>query len=163
MAATPGYGGTNGVAELDLGQPGSARYLAGTARYIVTMKMDAEETREVVNKIPQQSVAFHDHLGPIARFYLWEGTLKVIDIDTLHEIEDEISQARDGYARSNGVLGAFDPAAVRATRLRDGFDKIVSERARIADHAFVGRVSRLSTDTTFGYVVGLRVRFRTLG
>ncbi len=162
MATTPQFGGTNGVAELDLGQPGGSRYNA-TARYTVQVHQQPERTAVVDQKIAQQNVAFQDNLGFEQGRVLWSGTLKVTTNAVLQAIVSDLNKAKHGSARVSGSLGPASPAAIKPTVLKDFDGTTLCNQAVLEDWSFDGPRRRLSGDALFTLLVGLRVVFKLLG
>ena len=161
MAGTPQYGGTGGVAELNIGQPGSARNGSGAASYIVNVLVGADQAVTVNQGVPQQNVTFQDNLGSAPGDVTWNGTLKVNNAATLNAIRSDLDRYKHGSARVAGVLGAPNMSYVRATRLTDSFSQILSENARIVDWSFTDRIRRLHA-SAFLYITKLRIRFELL-
>lgn len=161
--ATPQYGGTGGVPELDVGQPGSARDGAGTARYVVRVLEQPDRATVVNQPVVQQNVSFEDNLGFSAGRVIWEGSLKVDSDARLGAIESELNRYLHGSARVDGVLGPPNPAYLKPTRLTNALGRVLSESARLEGWTFQGPVQKLHNAGTFNYLVPLRVVFKMLG
>lgn len=163
MATVPQFGGTNGVDELDLGQPGGARAAANSARYVVQVHQQPDRTTAVDQKVVQQNIAFQDVLGYDLGEVQWIGTLKVINDATLQAIVSDLNKAKHGSARVAGELAAPNPAAVQPTVLKNSFGSTLSTKAVIRDWSFDGPVKTLSGGAPYTLIVGLRVVFKLLG
>ena len=162
MAATPGFGGTNGVAELDLGQPGSARETAQTARYSVHVNRGPQDPGMTVHKLSEQPVSFVEHTGFAGQEVTWNGLLKVATMEVYKAIVSELSEYQTGQSiDANGNYGAVAPAKMKATKLTDYFGTVVAARATMA-RAVLGRVHKLSNDETYEYMGELTISFRVL-
>ncbi len=162
MAATPGFGGTNGVAELNLGQPGSARATAQTADYAVRVPRGDEEDGTVVHQLAEQPVSFAENTGFQGFDVTWDGLLRVASIDELEAIRSHVSEFRTGQTITAGVRSAVDPDKMKATKLTDYWAKVISEKAKMTSAIF-GEVRRLSNNATFSHACQLTIRFRVLG
>ena len=163
MAATPQYGGTNSVPELNIGQPGSARATANTARYVVKVTEGADQAAIVDQQIVEQNVSFEDNLGRQTSRVVWSGNLKVNSRATWRAIVNELNSYKHGSSRSSGVLTAPDPALLKPTRLTDSDGNVISESARLESWAMGGSTLKLHNDPNFDLiVVGLRVVFKLL-
>jgi hypothetical protein len=162
MAATPQFGGTNGVAELNLGQVGSARRAAGMAVYTLNVLEGDDEVSDVESHPRKQDVTFSEHLGWNGATVRWVGMIKVADSTELEAIRSELSVARYGRTITNGVRGAFDAARIAATRLTDSFGKILGESCRLRRAEFTGRVQTISATPGMTLQVPLTVEFRIL-
>ena len=161
MATLPRYGGSNGVSELDLGQPGGARASALEARYVVKMEESGEETRIHFNAVPQIPGSFVDIQAPLGRTFQWTGTLKVDSLATLAAIRSDLHKAKHGHAlTASGTYGSFDLAAVQPTQLLDFGGTTISTAAKVTDFRF-GEIKRI-TASDFMYLLPLTVTFRTL-
>jgi hypothetical protein len=162
MATTPQFGGTNGVAELDLGQPGGARYNV-SARYTVQVVQQPERTAVVDQKLVQQNVAFMDNLGFELGRVLWTGTLKVNNNATLQAIVSDLNRAKHGSARVGGNFLPPSLQYIRPTVLKDFDGTTLCNQAVLEDWSFDGPRKRISGDALFTLLVGLRVVFKLLG
>jgi len=155
LPATPQFGGTNGVSELDLGQLGSSRRAALTALFTLQEHEGADEIAQVFHSIPQQRVVFRDVIGFTGRAVTWRGTLKCNNDATLAAIEAELSAKLHGGATA-------DIAQVRETRLTNVYGRIVSERACLESWSFQERARKITGSGPYTILVALEVRFRCL-
>jgi len=162
MAATPQFGGTNGVAEMNIGQPGSARAEANTARFVLHVIENPEEATKVPQKVPQQNVAFEDNMGFDAGGVEWRGTLKVSAIPIWRAIASDLNRYLHGSARTGGTLAAPLLNYLRPTRLTDFWGNVMSEAATVADWRS-GQLRRLSGSDPYTYALDLMVKFKLLG
>lgn len=162
MAATPQFGGTNSVVELDAGQPGSSRYAANTARYVLRVIEGADRATVVGQPVVQQNVLFEDRLGYAGSRVVWEGSLKVTTDAVLGEIAAQLNRYLHGSSRTNGVLDAPDPRQMRPTRLTNSFGRVLSENATVEDWSMSG-VQTLHNAAPFTLIVAtLRIVFKRL-
>jgi len=163
MPATPQFGGTNGVPELDMGQPGSGRAGNNTAKYVVQVLESPSEVVRVPQKIPQQNVSFEDNMGFDSGHAVWNGTLYVTTDAVLGAIYSDLDRLKHGSGRTAGYLGPAYPLYVRPTRLTNFHGRILSESATLDDWRTNGRVARISGNAIFNYAVGMMVSFKLLG
>jgi len=163
MATVPQFGGTNGVDELDLGQPGGTRHGNNTARYVVQVYQQPDKTTAVNQKVVQQNIAFQDVLGYDLGEVRWRGTLKVSTDAVLQAIVSDLNKAKHGSARVAGELAAPSPAAMQPTVLKNSFGSTLSTKAVVADWSFDDPVKTLSGGAPFTLLVGLTVMFKLLG
>lgn len=163
MATVPQFGGTNGVAELDIGQTGGALATAQDARYVVQVTQQPDQTTTVDQKVVQQNVAFQDVLGYELGEVIWNGTLKVKTDAILQGIVSKLNEAKHGSVRISGSLAAPNPAAMQPTILKNSFGSTLSNSAVIRNWSFDGPVKTLSGGAPYTLLVGLRVVFKLLG
>lgn len=163
MATVPQFGGSNGVDELDLGQPGGARAATPTARYVVQVTENPDKATSVDQKVVQQNAAFRDVLGFDFGDVIWTGTLKVTTDAVLQAIKSDLNKAKHGSARVAGDLTAPSTAAVQPTVLKNSFGSTLSNKAVLHDWGFDGPVRTLSGSSPFTLLVKLRVVFKLLG
>lgn len=162
MATLPRYGGSNGVEELDLGQPGGSRAAANTARYVVRMRETESDTRVQFNQIPQIAGSYVDIQAPGGRSFEWTGNLKVDAIATLAAIKGDLNKAVHGHdLGASGTYQTFDLDAVQPTQLLDSFGNTESTAAKATSYR-LGAIRRITGDANFNYLVPLTVTFRTL-
>lgn len=162
MASTPQYGGIGVVPDLNIGQPGSALYVASDAHYRVRVLHGAEEDRSVFQPIPEQGAVFENVPGPEGRIIRWTGSLVVDTIARLYTILDLCFQLKTGHARLNGIVGAFDADNIQETVLKDSWGNTMSVRTRIVDYTQDEPIRRLSGNPTYTYITALTVLFRTM-
>ena len=163
MASTPQFGGTNGVTELNAGQPGSARATSNYARYVVRVIEGADEATVVGQAVVQQNVNFEDRLGYAGTRVVWEGSLKVSSDTVLGAIAGQLNKYRHGSGRTSGVLDGPDPTQMRPTKLTNSFGRVLSERAVVDDWSMSG-VATLFNAAPFTLIVErLRIVFKLLG
>jgi len=163
MPATPQFGGTNGVPELDMGQPGSARAAGNTAKYVLQVLESPAEVTRVPQKVPQQNVAFEDNMGFDSGAAEWRGTLKVSSDAVLGAIYSDLDRFQHGSSRVAGQLAAPSPLYIKPTRLTNSFGRVISESATLESWRTDGPVKRLSGSEPYLYAVGMTVRFKLLG
>ena len=161
MAATPGFGGTKGVAELNLGQPGSARETANTARYAVRVEQQNEDAGVAFHPLNDQPVTFAETTGFKGKLVVWRGQLKVATINELSLIKSHVAEFHTGQTITAGVRSAVDAAKKKATKLTDYFGEVVSTTAVLTGAVF-GEVYKLSNDATFSHGCELTITFRVL-
>jgi len=137
MPATPQFGGTNQVPEINLGQPGSTR-AGSTALYTLRVSLTADIDTHVDQGIPQQNVVLRDIFGFRGTRVSWRGTLKIRDNATLIAIMAELNQYEHGSLRTSGVLGAPSTVFLRPTRLTDYDGAVLSESAVLDSWRFSG-------------------------
>lgn len=162
MSSLPQFGGTNGVAELNAGQPGSALHAANQARYIVRVIEGADDANAVPQALPQQNVVFEDRLGYRAAIVVWEGSLKVISDAVRQVIYSQLNQYKHGSALVGGVLGPPVPSQMKPTTLINSFGSVLSTRATLVDWTESG-VRALSGSAPYTLIVPiLRLVFKKL-
>jgi len=163
MSATPQFGGSNGVTELDAGQPGSGRATSNDARYVVRVIEGADQATVVGQAIVQQNVTFEDRLGYAGTRVVWEGSLRVSSDTVLGAIQEQLNKYLHGSGRSSGVLGGPDPAQMRPTKLTNNFGRVLSERAVVEEWSMNG-VGTLFNASPYTLIVEkLRIVFKLLG
>jgi len=156
--ATPAFGGTNGVAALDIGQVGSARRAANQAYAVINVLEGDDDAGQTIHRVPQQNVVFRDVMGFAGRRVTWRATLKVDTDARLATIEAELNAKRHG-----GMSGFPDPSQLRETRLTNMYDRIISERAVLTAWQFTDRTRRVTSSGTFTVLVPIRIDFLCLG
>jgi hypothetical protein len=147
---------------MDIGQPGSARATANTARFVLHVIENPEEATTVPQKVPQQNVAFQDNMGFDSGGVEWRGMLKVSTITVWRAIAAELNRYRHGSGRTNGTLQAPLLNYIRPTRLTDFWGNVMSEKATVAEWRS-GQIRRLSGSEPYTYALDLTVKFRLLG
>lgn len=164
MASTPSFGNTNGVGDLDLGQKGSARAVAGDARYTLNVIVRPPKFLEIENRMPQQGFKTVDHVGFDGQAVRWEGWLAVKNDAVLAGILSDLSAAKTGLAITAGVYQPYDKSKVKATRLTNRTGRILGEKARVKDFGFPGEprnISRAGSAMTIG--LRMDVLFEIMG
>ena len=162
MASTPQFGGTNSVPELNAGQPGSSRYAANQARYVVRVTQEPDRVARVEQKIPQQNVTFEDRMGFEHGLVTWEGTLKTDNDTTMQAIFNELNRALHGSGMLSGSLSAPSPSYMRPTVLKNSFGTVLSNDAVMVDWATDGAARTITGAAPFILLVGLRITFKRL-
>jgi hypothetical protein len=162
MAATPQFGGTNGVPEIDMGQDGSARQSAGTALFRPNVLIGADDTRVVAQHLTQQNFAFRDNLGFTGKPVVWAGLLKVNTNATLHLIMNELNRYRHGSGRSGGLFTAPSVVYLRPTRLTDFDGTLITEAAALRDFQWRGRRKHISSGGALTMAVAMNLVFEVL-
>ena len=162
MASTPKFGGSNGVPELNLGQPGSARATAGTAQYTVRVLVGTPENPRSENALPQQAVVYTQAMGFAGQTVRWRGWLKVKDVNELSAIRLELNELRTGQTiDANGVRSAVATTKMKATKMVDPLGVAITDKATLKDVQF-GETKRL-TSGAYSHGMDLTVVFRVLG
>jgi len=161
VAGTPQFGGTNGVVELNAGQPGSALYVANQARYVVNVLEGADVAAVVPQALVQQNITFEDKLGFRGSMVVWQGMLKTVSDAVRQAIYSQLNQYLHGSALSSGVLGSPVPSQMKPTRLTNAFGSVLSERAVVADWTG-GQVRTMSGSSPYTLIVPLRIVFKKL-
>ena len=163
MSATPQFGGTNGVTELDAGQPGSALYIANDARFYIKVIEGPDEATKVDQAVVQQNVAFEDRLGFSGSRVAWEGILKVDAEATRAAIVSQLNRYKHGSSRTSGVLDPPDPRQMRATKLTNAFGTVLSEKAVLEDFS-MGELFTLHGGGAYTLIhPKVRIVFKKLG
>jgi len=160
MPAQPTFGGVN-VAEMNIGQPGSARYNAGTANYTANVRYGPEERRDVEQQYPQQNFATIDKLGGGQRTVRWVGRMKCSSRAVWQAIQSELLEYEEGRTKNfaTGTRGAFDELAIVPDKLVDRGGGVITTRAVVARHEFDAEHER--PDGTM-LIPSLTVTFRVL-
>lgn len=161
MASLPQFGGTNGVVELNAGQPGSLLHTADQARYTVNVIEGADAAAVVPQGLIQQNVTFEDNLGFRGAMVVWDGMLKVVSDAVRQAIYSQLNQYLHGSAMISGTLGSPSPTQMKPTRLVNALGSVLSERAKLADWTS-GRVMALSGSSPYTLMVPLRIVFKKL-
>ncbi len=157
------FGGTNAVALMNIGQPGSAYAGSGAALYLLRVIEGADRARVVEQAIDQQNVAFQDQLGFAGTRVIWSGNVKVGTDAVLGTITAQLNRYKHGSSRTDGLLDPPDPRQMRPTRLTNSFGRILSERA-VIDGWSMGEVSTLHNGAPYTLIArDLRIVFKLLG
>lgn len=159
--STPGFGGTNGVSELDIGQVGSVRRGAGTALWVGHVVEGEDNTVSVINSLGPQNVIIRGVGGFRGRRVTWSGNLKVADDAMLGTILAELAARKHGSTRTAGLLGAPNLALLRATQLTNHHGRVLSGRATLEGFT-TGRVLRITGNATLNYLTPLELVFTCL-
>lgn len=162
MPGTPQYGGSGGVVELDIGQPGLSRN-GETAQATISVIVGDERATIVPGGVPQQNVALEQNLGFAGGQVTWQGSLRVASTALLQTIFAEMAAYKHGSVRINGVLGPPNLNLIKPTRLTDGFGNVISERARLRAAAMTSRVMKISGNALYNFHVQIRIVFGLLG
>ena len=161
MATYPQFGGTSGVAELDVGQKGSTRNGANQARYPANVVEFPPLKTEVVNRLPQQGVAFVEVQAFKGQFVEWRGTLRVSTSTVLAAIRSDLSKFKDGQTITAGVRSAYNSAWVQPTKLTDTFGEILTTTAKLVDYRW-GEFRAITSSPYFTIAVPLTLRFEVI-
>lgn len=161
MAYNPGYGGSAGVAEFDIGQKGSASRTGGTRFWVGKVSAGRFEENQQLDAIPKQGAVFVEDLGFQGQQVQWIGRVKVVNEAGIASLWSHLNQFRTGQTITNGVRGNRDASYLAATRLVDGFNNIMSTQARLQT-IDLGDWFPLPQDATFGFTAQLNVEFRIL-
>lgn len=140
--AQPAYGGTNGVALLDIGQKGGVRNNGGLALATMGVNAAQEKITTVQQAFPQQNFTVQDLLGFKGLLVTWNGTLWVIDATELQSIESDVEQYKAGRYRDplTGEV-TFNLDQMKPTRLTRSVGKtfaVLSEVARLVEYKRIG-------------------------
>jgi hypothetical protein len=162
---TPGFGGTNGVTELDLGQPGSARRTAKKAHYTVErVVLGPTRTGTVLHKVTGQDMTFAENLGFAGQDVSWQGTLRIKDDTELAALRSHIQEYLTGQTiDADGKRSAKDVTKVAPTTLTDSGGKAISDKAKMIDPVSWGPKTAISTNADYAYLCTLEIRFSVLG
>ncbi len=160
MAALPYF--ANDAIELDVGQPGSARNTAGTARFTCRVREGAPTVGRAEHKPPQQTRLFVDHLGWAGQVITWEGSLCVTTDTILGQIVSHLNEITTGQAvdAATGVRGAVYTSKMAPGLLKDSFGRALAEEAILERYA-IGGTRRIS-GSTFTRIVQLTLNFKAI-
>jgi len=163
MATLPQYGGTNGVPELDIGQPGSSRYTDSKVLYTVGVILGPPEMRQTVHELPEQNKVYMGQLGAAGSLVTWDGTIKIKDNTELGALMSELHRFLTGSTLNTvtGVVGAPNTGLTKPTLLKDGRGLALSATGRMLDYRFTERIRKVQT-TGWMWISRLRVVFKTL-
>lgn len=161
MAATPNFGGTNGVTELNIGQKGSTFEQGGVALYEAIEQGFDDEISNVVSRVPQGSMSFVETMGWTSSIVVWTGKLWTTNDALMSTIESLVSLLSTGQTVSiAGVRGAMDVTQRVGTQLVNGDGRTISENAIMMPPVWGKRGTLAGTD--FAFSVDLTLRFRKL-
>lgn len=133
--ATPSFGGTNGVPELDIGQVGSARRAAGTLNATVRVLAGAPETGVAKTELVEQHVNFIDNLGITGRPLVWDCTVRASSNAWMNTLLGELEGYKSG---KNSVAGGSpDPSLMHRTRMIDPWSRTY-QAVKLADFQLTG-------------------------
>ncbi len=123
---------------LDIGQPGGARDLGGTATFTLKADPPGEDESIVIEHQPVQvSGIFEDNLGYAGSRVVWRGRLTVVNNAMLRTIALELNRLKHGQTRdSNGNLLPVNPTLLRETQLTDFDGTVLAQRARLRRWSF---------------------------
>ncbi len=154
----PSFGGTNGVASLDIGQPGSARRTAVPPTAIATVRtvIREPEVDQVETRFVQQNMSQVDTLGERGRVIEWQCVIKCDTDVTRATIMAEIGHYIVGY---NKLTGAADPMQIRKTDMIDAFGR--TYKGVVLREAVVMGPRQVTSDNMV--LVQLSLRFREIG
>lgn len=142
--------------EIDIGQSGSARRTANTARWTGQVVEGGDEVDQVFQPVPQQNVVFRDVIGFSGKLVSWRGTLAVSNSAMMRTIATELN------ARLHGGIGTVTPGLVKETRLTNSFGDVISEKAVLEAWAFTDRTRKIGS-TGLTLITGIELKFRCLG
>lgn len=164
MAATPLFGGTNGVPELDAGQRGSAREAAGTVEWTASTREGPPEVREVLAALPEQNQAFQTTLGWSGQRVTWTGSIRFKNAAELGDFRSVLNLYRFGQTldRTTGLSGAVNVTYLKPTILKDSFGNFLGTKWKMVDWQF-GDKMRGSSRSGFLYSNNLTIVFRKFG
>lgn len=167
MAGTPQFGGTNGVPEINLGQPGTTRYTDDPkkAHYRVNVHRRPPEVAQVQHGLPQQNVAFVDQLGWRGEIVTWVGSIVVKDSTQLGLLVSELSLFLTGCSvdASTGVRTQVDTSYLAGTVLKDAYGIAMASKAIMAGYQFHDNWQVVSGSSQWAYLNHLTCVFRILG
>ena len=162
MATYPQFGGTNGVAELDVGQQGSARRAANQATYPGYVIEGAVKAPEVVNALMQQGLSYIEVMSYQEQEVVWHGTLRVASAAIRAAIRSDLAKYKYGQTITDGVSSPYNSAWVQPTLLADAYGTILSTRAKLVGYNW-GDFTALSGSAYYTIAVPLTLRFTLLG
>ncbi len=162
MAATPLYGGSNGVTELDVGQKGSDLNGSNFAEFEAHVNHGRPDNPTVASKPVQTNQVIQDVLGFQGQIVTWSGIIRFSTNAKLVVVMNNISLARDGYTRNftSGVPGTVDETELKYTKLVDAHGNVMTDQARLIDAKW-DRVRTLAA-STFSLWTTLMLTFRIL-
>lgn len=168
MASTPQFGGTNGVVEINLGQPGSGRYTASPnklAWFRAKVLQRPPEIMAVQHGVPQQPIAFTDLLGWRGQVVSWDGSVVVKDATEIAGLLSELSLFSSGSTinATTGVRSAPDVSYLASTILKDAYGKAMGSKAVMTGYQLRDNWKRVSGSSQWLYLNHLSVVFRILG
>jgi len=137
MAATPFFGGTNSVPELDAGQKGSARHTS-KVQWVANVTEGPPEFRDVIAAMVEQNQIFASRLGWSGQIFTWSGPA-VFENDTeVAALRSVLNQYRTGSTidPTTGVMSAPNVAYLKGSILKDSFGKALASRAIVVDWRF---------------------------
>lgn len=162
MADAYQFGGTNGVAKLNIGTPGSARAAANQAEYRPNVIGGRIEINRVVNELPQQGETFVDNLGFAGQMIRFAGILKVATDTVLAAIEAELSLFTTGQTITAGVRGQVVASRMKSTTLANGSGRVLADKAIMLEPEW-GRQRTITSSAYFTLARELSLNFRILG
>jgi len=162
MATYPQFGGSNGVAELDIGQKGSARRAANQATHPAKVREGAIKAPEVVNALMQQGLSYVEIMSYQEQEVIWTGTLRVASAAIRAAIRSDLAMYRYGQTITDGVPSTYNRLWVQPTLLADAYGTILSVRAKLIDWAW-GDFSSVTGGPYYTIAVPLTLRFTLLG
>ena len=164
MAATPLFGGTNSVPELDVGQAGSTWRSGGHVEFVCQVIEGLPQDRSVLQSLPQQDIAFFDRMGSLPKIVTWQGTVWVENTTYMAALRSRLTQYRTGRAldSTTGALGTFNGAYLGSSILKDAHGKALASEAALRSANFTGPWER-SGKAGFAYRNGMVIIFQVLG
>jgi hypothetical protein len=167
MAGTPRFGGTNGVTEMDIGQPGIAGglYANNQAHFTVKVFYGAPQVREALHTLPQQDQAYMDRLGWSGEIVRWQGIIRFDTVARIHTVKSRLQQYRTGQSinSTTGVRSARDTSFLSPTILEDVYSNAHASAAVLRDFVWGGNFRASQGSATFNYINQLTVLFQVLG
>lgn len=159
----PKYGGTNGVPELDLGQPGGALHTAGSAHATLQTIVDGDEAMVTTTHLPELHATYEQVHGYSGTSVVWEGVLraKATPGASLDEIEANINSYRTGQLRAASGTVTAATERLAPTRLTDGYGARTWETARLVRFTRIGPRQKV-TGGTWTELQRVRIEFRVL-
>lgn len=161
MAATPRYGGTNSVTELNVGQKGSGLN-PGSTIFEAHVHHGKPENPVAVSKPIQTNETIMDVLGFQGQVVTWRGNIKFANNANMIVVMNNISRALNGTTRSftTGAPSAVTANELNPTRLVDAYGNVMSDKARMIDARWE-RVRALA-GSTFTLWTNMVLTFRLL-
>lgn len=130
--------------ELDLGQLGGTRQLAGDALFSGHVIPGGDITADVDHKLPQQNLVFRDRLGYFGGLFRIEGILRAKTAVIFETILGEIDQRKHGSLR-DGPGGALLPpvlSMLKETQLTDSAGVVLAVSSVVDGWRATGRKMR---------------------
>ena len=162
MPFNPQFGATNGVIELDAGQPGSTRYVDNKVQWTVVVHERPPEVRDVRHAFPETNTLFLNRLGWSGQIVTWRGMLRVSTAGEMAALRSELSKYATGLA-INPTTGVRTPVAAASYRaptiMIDDHGKALGSMVTMMGFQFDHNFQRANADAGWMYVNGLTVVF----
>ena len=165
MAAAPTFGGTNGVPELDIGQPGSVRYLAKKMSYTAKVLRRPPNKNTIVHSFPEQICSYENRLGWSGETCTWEGNIRVENTTEIGNLISELTRFDSGFTvdATTGVHSLASLTLQAPTILKDAYGIAMGSRCVMEGFQFGRNFHRILNNPDYLYGNTLRVVFRIMG